>query len=410
MKTDKIKSSCPALWLVASSAVTVLVLLVCFMPVLTQADGTGPMGMVADSSGKVHVFDAGTNTVIGTVTLPVEGDFVVGDCAITPDGSLGLVADYCYNLWVIDLLQSPPALAAGTNPVLISNPGEDLAITPDGKYAIAADGSGGDSIPISLINIAARQEVDTLSLADNHNSVDVLNDGSILVTSWDSSSLYRLILPGGFVLIPTGEKLAVDYPVNVVGSPTSGSGFITGYYDIVSFLVPGLQEVDTRTLPGEGICGVMHPEGNKIYVRTCDYEGTNSFVVAYSFNSATGELGIDPLFTIPVTQCIAYFGIDQMAITPDGTRLYVSEAGLLNVYDADTGEQLDSISAKVFDSLTGVCFQPEMVPERIPVKAVGGELRDCGKSSLTAGLVIIPVACLVWAILAVKLAGRKTGV
>ncbi|MBN1188881.1 MAG: hypothetical protein JXA46_03940 [Dehalococcoidales bacterium] len=408
MITDQGRSYSHTLSLIIRTSIIILVLLICLAPALPVSAESGPIGMVADNSGKVHIFDAGTNTVIGTVELPLNDGFLVGDCAISPDGTLGFVTDFNYNLWIIDLVQSPPVLASGTNPVPISNPGEDVAVTPDGKYAVVVDGAFGENVPVSLVDIADRQEIDTLVIANNHDSVDALNDGSLLVTSFDSQSLYRIIVIGGsFNLVHTGETMAFDYPINVYGSPKSCSGFVVGHYDLMSFLIPGLSKVDTCELPGGGVCGVIHPAGNRVFVRTCDFEETNSFVIAYSFNSITGHLGIDPLFTIPVTPCTDYYGIEQMAITPDGSRLYVPEGDVLNVYNAETGDQLDSITAKIFEDLTGICFKPEISSGRGPVSALGGELRETGKSSLVV-LCMIPLACLITAGLALKLAGRRT--
>jgi hypothetical protein len=67
------------------------------------------------------------------------------------DLKLGFVTNLNNQIFVIDLTTSPPSLAGGTNPIPISNVGEDLSISPDGKFLVVAGGSNGPFEPISVI-------------------------------------------------------------------------------------------------------------------------------------------------------------------------------------------------------------------------------------------------------------------
>jgi len=60
--------------------------------------------------------------------------------------------------------------------------------------------------------------------------------------------------------------------------------------------------------------------------------------------------------SISVFETSPFFGIDQLAVHPDGEKLYVSQPGSLNVYDAATGNLLDTITAPEIVSPTGVCL------------------------------------------------------
>ncbi len=143
------------------------------------AAANGTLGIVANyATNSVTVFDTATDTVLGSVSIP--GYNTMGDVAIV--GDLGFVTDFRNQVWVIDLAVSPPVLASGTNPISISNYGEDIAISPDQKFLVVVDGSA--TQPISVIDIASRTEINTFSLGLDHNSVDVCKDGSVLVTSY----------------------------------------------------------------------------------------------------------------------------------------------------------------------------------------------------------------------------------
>ncbi|MCH8807313.1 MAG: thrombospondin type 3 repeat-containing protein [Planctomycetes bacterium] len=143
--------------------------------------------------------------------------------------------------------------------------------------------------------------------------------------------------------------------MNSYGGLGATSGVVVDFFarQIHSFAIPGLTLVDTRNLSGRGVSGVVNPAGDRFYAKS------GSLVPAvdvFSYNSATGALGAAPLFTIPISSSPSFYGMDQMAITPDGTKLYVPQPGALNVYDAATGSLLTTITDPNIVSPTGVCF------------------------------------------------------
>src|SRR5262249_45674550 len=150
-----------------------LTLALCALPAPAQT-----LGMAVDSAtNKAVVFNADTDTVIGSASITGLN----GDCVITGDQSLGFVTDFASTVFVINLTTTPPTLASGTNPIPISNTGEDLSLSPDGAFVVACDGSLPS--PVSVISIASKSQVNTLSTGSDCNSVDVASNGSVLVTS-----------------------------------------------------------------------------------------------------------------------------------------------------------------------------------------------------------------------------------
>ena len=104
------------------------VLLIAIGGLTSQQVAAAPIGMVVDNfDGSVHVFDAGTDTVLATLSL--SANVTAGDCSITADGTRGFVTTFAGNLDIIDLTNpSSPSLIA--SPV-ISNVGEDTSISPN---------------------------------------------------------------------------------------------------------------------------------------------------------------------------------------------------------------------------------------------------------------------------------------
>jgi hypothetical protein len=332
------------------------------------------LGMVADNdTDSVTVFDANTHAILGTVFIPpLPSTFTfIGDVLITPDLKWGFVTNVAHNVFVIDLTTSPPSLAGGTNPIPISNFGEDLSISPDGKFLVVSD--NGFLPLISVIDIAAQAEISTFFTgADTGNlSVDVCSDSSVLFTLSDLTTR-RLTLSSTGTLTDTGEALSLDaISINVYCAPGAASGVVVGAGVTSSFTIPGLSEVDTR-LPGKDVfTGAINPAGNRVFMRS-NLPGT---VDIFEFNSATGALGASPLLTFPVADAVLFPGdnsripgIDQIALHPNGSKLFVSEISFgpppsaVNVYDPSTGALLASIMDPNIVFPTGVTVVTEADP------------------------------------------------
>jgi len=91
-------------------------------------------GVIVDNgTKKVIVFNADTDAVIGSVTLPFRPSSM-GDCTVTQDQTQAFVTDFLSHVWAINL--SPPSLTGAPNPIPISNVGEDTSLSPNGKHVV----------------------------------------------------------------------------------------------------------------------------------------------------------------------------------------------------------------------------------------------------------------------------------
>jgi DNA-binding beta-propeller fold protein YncE len=131
------------------------------------------------------------------------------------------------------------------------------------------------------------------------------------------------------------------------------------------------------------ISGLVNPLGDRVYAWS-----NGGAVDVFSFDSATGALGPAPLFSIPVADTVSPFGVDQMAITRDGNKLYVSQPNALNVYDANTGAFLTAITDPAISEPTGVCLPSMATPLSAPV---GGQVMPASKGDLTAPWAVLAV-------------------
>ena len=311
------------------------------------------IGMVADNAtNSVVVFNADTDTVIGVVGIPINGG-VIGDVAISKDGKLGFVTNFANQVYVIDLTVNPPVLAGGTNPIPISQPGEDLAPTPDGQYLVSCDGGGPTTV--SVIDIVGRIEVSTFSATCN--AVDACSDGSVLIGDLTSDTVRRLTIDSFGTLTDTGESISLTNPNNVSCAPGSVTGIQTSFTPpgLTSLGIPGLGVLDSRTLSANGQSVITNRTGTRVFVRTSTCGGPAD-VDIFSYDRITGILSATPLLSIPMVTGVydCWYGIDQIAMHPNGGKLYVSGPGALYVYNPSTGALITSIVDAAISNPTGV--------------------------------------------------------
>ena len=317
------------------------------------------VGMVVNQfRSSVIVFDADSDVVLETVVIP-GGLRDIFDCSVMADQSLGFVSTFTgKKVWVIDLTGTP-ALAGGTNPILLSIGAEDTTISPDQQYLLATGLTG----QISIVDIANRFEIDTFGTS--YLSVEACSDGSVLATDFGNGRVDRLTIDSNGTLNFTGDRLSLSRAINATCAPsaTSAVGVTSSFApnpgQIRSALIPGLGAVDTRSLPGQGISAVVNNAGNQLFVRSTSLPGR---VEGFTYNSATGELGAAPFLSFPVRDTSSLFGVDQLALHPSGTKLYVPELSALNVYSASSGDFLTSITDDNMFRPTGVCFAQAVQP------------------------------------------------
>ena len=319
-------------------------------------------GMVADTRDKtVTVFDAESNEALTTFGLSGS---VVGDCLIAPEQQLGFVTTFRNFVYVIDLSGDSPRLADGTNPIRTTNPGEDLALSGDGRYVIVTDGN--QNVPISVIDIEARTEISTLHLGIPNSAVDVAPDGSVLVAS-SGGGVYRLGIDANGQLFDTGESVNFANPNNVAASPAGdlcvavGRGTLSR---VRTIRIDGMERLQTVDLTGFGVSAVFSPSAHRLYVRT------TTGVDVFAFDPAAGIVGSTPLFSFAAASASPYFGIDQIAMDPEGAILYVSEGDRVNMYDPENGAFLGSVAGAGLSGATGVDvaqFGEPQIPNEAPV-------------------------------------------
>jgi len=313
------------------------------------------VGMVADDlTDSVVVFDADSGEVLASLLV---GPGFTGDCSMAPDQSVGFVTDMNYRVWVIDLLASPPGLAAGPNPIPISNVGVDTVLTRDGRFLLVC----GDDVPepISVVDVASRAEIDTLHLGAACEAIAVCPGGAVLAAadfaSADIGTVTRLTIDPAGALSSTGDWLL---PVNAGDLACGRTGIVVEPGRVQSILPYGLIPQSESALYGLGLTAVSDPELSRVFVRSWaeSTDAIEGFDYGRAFPAAS-SLDDTPRFSILVDPSRWHqTGVDLLAHHPIRPQLYVPEMGAVNVYDTTYGHLLFSITHEDILLPTGVCM------------------------------------------------------
>jgi YVTN family beta-propeller protein/VCBS repeat-containing protein len=256
----------------------------------------------AAGGGSLSVIDTANNTAFATIAA---GEYAMG-VVFHPDGSRAYVANYqSGSVSVINTAVNGGALATtiklatgtGTSPT-------DLAISPDGSRLYTANFRGNS---VSVINTATNKVIAVVAVGSSPRGLAVSPDGKrIYVTNLASNSVS---------VISTATNQVTDtinvgpYPDSVILSPDGSRAYVVKGSGTVSVINTSTKQVtDVFSSSNGGGRGIaISPDGALLYMA----QGGAVVVIDTASNQISA--------TVPVG------GVDSLAISRDGTRLYVTD-------------------------------------------------------------------------------------
>lgn len=384
--------------------------------------GAGPnFGVVAHNQGGISIIDPANQTAKAPVLLGELGSMGGGrfDVAIAPGGATTLVSNFGDStVYFIDTRDT-------SNPVVVANINvgffaEDIAITPNGKYALVTD--GGSSSKVAVLDMTTRTLLNTYTAAaivtdattdpvttytPSFQAVSITPDGrTVLCADYFNACVVALTIDaagnlthGSYLqLIPDPIKTTqVFRPVNVAISPNGlyAVAAVTGYDDessnkvmaFPSFRItsPGVIELASYNVTDRSLTAaqtlVFNRAGSKVYAYSVPVVpspapvpepgdlivelnvGSTGVLTDSGNTTELGFLGRSQLF-----------GVDTMALDRSGRYLYVANMtvsggrNLIQVLDLNNSGWVKTLSFDAIDidadgtaDVTlpvGICFAP----------------------------------------------------
>ena len=353
------------------SAILIWAVAVILVTTPTPGAAQTTIGMVVDgaldafggsiSPVQVHVFDADTREVLGSLGLPGV-PAVTGDCSISADGTTGYLTQVNNTVHVVDLTTTSSPTFIGIGIGVDTDPAIDIDLTSDGSFLVTCDG-GVSNPPVSVVDTASGLQISSRQLTDvgfgdvSCNAVSICdNDSDVLVGVPLTGEVRRLTLSSG-TLTDSGDRLSVGFVIQeVVCGPGGTTGAVvvsdplqTIQPQLLSFTTAPLTLADSRGLENQtggpalfGSDTAINAAGDRIYTNSslpffdaaCGADLVCGLIEVHDFNSFNGQLGATagvgtndaPAFEIgPVQLETRSFGVDSVVVHPDDSSVFVSE-------------------------------------------------------------------------------------
>ena len=316
--------------------------------------GTTNVGdIVARLSGRfalVAVSNANTAAVIDLQNNSVRANLPTGSqplgATVTPDGRLGIIANFSGGtLTLIDLTTDPPAVSGTLTTTGIPAP-ESIAVTPNGRFGVIADGGG--TTNVIAVDLQQRTVASTVTGLPGNQAVAITPDGTLaLVVSANTNQVSVLTVGSNGTLADTGQRVNLSGtsggPRSIAITPNGRRALVT---DSNSSLVTVLG-ITGGTVTNIGFIGnlgtltsfntggvAITRDGRKAYVS--NYQNSNLAVLSIDANDNVADTG--QRIPIPNGTPTTFFGVPGLAITQDGTRLFISgyNTGRVSILDIAT--------------------------------------------------------------------------
>jgi DNA-binding beta-propeller fold protein YncE len=349
------------------------------------------IGLVAFSNGYVGVIDPITQTVSGPFLNGEIGTVGGGsfDVVITPDRSTALVSNFGDStIYFINM--SVPSAPTVRGSLVIPFFAEDIALTPNGRYALVTD--GGFSPSIAVIDVQNRTLVEvytdtTLPTANSFEAVAVAADGKTVLTvdffggavntltiddAGHLTYVGRTDISNGGTLLPVNISISPDGKTAIAAVVATTADPLLVPADVMRFPVleitaPGVVALkrfvatDVRLNACQSI--VFNPSGTKAYALSNQEDPDSTDAIA-PFNTI-----VDLNVTMPglvsdsgVTTNVDFissgqlYGVDTIAMDLTGRYLYVSN---MSVTAANHLQVVDVLTGTVVKTIT---FDPVVAP------------------------------------------------
>lgn len=294
------------------------------------------------NSNTATIIDPSTTPPTVLATLPT-GFFPIG-ASETPDGSTGLVSNFSSgSVTLIDLTQTPPVVRG--NPISIGTLTESTAVTSDSRFAVTADGSG-SATNVSAIDVASGVIVSTVSIPAT--AVAITPDNRTVILGDDTFNRFS-------ILTLSTQGTLTDTGIRVPNTGGSGQRTIAiapdGNFALATNLSGSMTILKIDPAAGVSVRGslplccspsgvTITPDGSRAYISM-----TNSTVAVLNIDSADNVTDSGIRIPIPGGTPDTFYGTPGIAVSADGTRVYVSNpfSNTISILDTNTNTIVSTV-------------------------------------------------------------------
>jgi DNA-binding beta-propeller fold protein YncE len=285
------------------------------------------LGIVAENGRRrISIFDPNTFEVLQQIQL--DADAI--DVAVNSDCTRAFVTSFnSKTMFQIDLSEMPARVVGSAVSATFL---EDVALTPDGRYALSVDGSASNQ---DIVSYSARLNAFVAALPTSAQAVAISPENCefVLTAEIFNNIVHRFVLSPNGSLEDTGQSFpAGPRPINIAFSPSGRFAFVANTNsDNSSVSVLSTVMPDNVTLLGST------PSSNGPQSLAVTRDGRHVFALTasnvdiFAFDPVAGSLTLLRSFAhglnIPT-----YYGVDQIALDACETKLFISASGQVAVF------------------------------------------------------------------------------
>ncbi len=305
------------------------------VPVILNVTTAGPppseFAVVTNTfDASIHIVDVQNNTISGPYLAGQLGSTLgyLLDPVITPDGQTALISNFSdQTVFFVDV--SNPYTPVVIDSVFIGFYAEDIALTPDGAFAVIADGNSSTSI--AVVDVSTATLIQTLDITPKFASaVAIAPDGTILICDYVYDQVYvmQLNLTTGQLTDPAVSIPVTSGPLNVAISPDGETAIVAPIYgqsvDVLQLTGPATV-THTGTVPNirfpQSIA--FDPSGQYAYVVETGSSPDSLAVLSVNAPGTVTDTGIRIGLVSDAAASVGYFGVDVLDVSSNGKWAYV---------------------------------------------------------------------------------------
>ncbi|HWP96465.1 MAG TPA: hypothetical protein VN426_06415 [Syntrophomonadaceae bacterium] len=304
-------------------------------------------GIIAEfDNRRISIFDTDTLGVIQQI--PMAADVI--DVALTSDGRRAVVSSFASKtMFQIDLRKIPAQVVGSATSTTNL---EDVQLTPDDRFALSVDGSS--TVTQNIVSYSLKKDafVSTIPTSAQAVAVSPTGDGLVLTAEFASNKVRRFIIQHNGTLTDTGQELPAGInPNNINFSPDGNFAFVADAANAVSVLstvVPDqISLISTVPASGRTQSMAVSRDGRHLFVL-----GSRN-VDIFAFDPAAGSLTLERSFSHGLG-INTFFGVDQIALDPSETRLFISAFGQVAVFTT-SGTKLGTVAGAAGSGGLAIC-------------------------------------------------------
>lgn len=283
-------------------------------------------GVVADNVGRrVSIFDTETLTLLQHI--PLQADVI--DVALTSDCLRAVVTSFASRtIFQIDLSELPAeVIGRATTATNL----EDVQITPNDMFAVSVDGSSTVIQNIVSYSLKKNAFVSTVATSAQAVAISPKFERLVLTAVFSDNNVRRFMinncngdLKDTETTIPAGPN-----PINIIFSPDGDFAFVAdngGAVSVLSTTDPeNISLISTIPASSGPQSMAITKDGRYLFVLG------SSNVDIFTFDPYIGSLALARSFAHGL-QISSFFGVDQIALDPSETRLFISAVGQVAVF------------------------------------------------------------------------------